>query len=368
MKKLSQINENHQFKICPVLLIVLVCIFSMINSVYAETSFDEIKELTKKKIPVYKKYNKLLESNIDSLKSCAPTGPGVPKEALKFTEAVVSYGKFLEKSDLKDYNKLTIHNPAYWNAFFTLAANDSTVLITREYFLMREGLLEQADIVLFFSFMASNRASEEESFFIQSIEKDIQTITESSNKYLEKGVENWDKGKYEKAHKLYFKALEIYPKNPLPLYELNLSKTMTNMENISKTRGEGLDESLLSLVREYAPFFRLAYQGKMTPDLRTATLTLYDKVLPSYGAFLKGENMLKNLEIFADGCVEMELYEYAIYAYRLLLFQDLSKDFDKAVISKINNCLDKLSVPESKEFLNSFLGFMSEYIRKMMNE
>ena len=368
MKKISQKIENHHFKLYTVLLVVLVCTFSMIKPVSADTSFDEIKELTKKNISVYKKYDEMLEHIIDDLKSCAPSGPGVPKEALKFTEAVVSYGKFLEKTDLKNYNELTIHNSAYWNAFFALITNDSTVLSTREFFLMREGLLEQADIVLLFAFMASNEASEAEVYFIRTVEEDIQNIKESSSKYVKKGVGYWDKGKQKKAHELYFKALEIYPKNPWPLYELNLSEIMNNAENIAELKGLDKSESLLSLVREYAPFYQVAYQGKMTPELRKASLALYEKVLPSREALYKGENILQNLELFADGCAKMELYEYSIYAYRLVLFHDPTKEFDEKIINKINNCLDKLNVPESKEFLKALLGFMSEYIKKMMNE
>ena len=362
MKNLSPLFSKHQFNISTALLLFLACTFSMIQPVLADTSFSEIKELTSKKISIYKKYDELLESITVSLKSCAPSGPGVPEEALKFTEAVVSYGKFLEKTDSEDFNKLTIHNPVYWNAYFALITNDSTVLITREYFLMREGLLEQAEIVLFFTILARNRMSEEESFFIMNIEEDIQKITESSNNYVEKGIKYWDKGKQKKAHNLYFKALEIYPKNPGPIYELNLTNMVKNMDKIASMK---VDLSLLKLVREYAPLYRAAYQGRMTPELRKASLALYEKVLPSYEALLKGENMLQNLEIFADGCVEMELYEYAIYAYRLLLFHDPSKDFDEKIINKINNCLDKLNASESKEFLKSLLGFMSEYIKKM---
>ncbi len=168
---------------------------------------------------------------------------------------------------------------------------------------MREGLLEQAEILLFFTYMARNRDSEAESFFIQTIEEDIYMIKESSNRYVEKGIELWDKGKQEEAHKLYFESLAIYPKNPFPLYELNLSNVVNNMDKIADLK---VDLSLLELVREYAPFYRLAYQGIMTPDFRKASLALYEKVLPSYEAFLKGENMMQNLEVFADGCVEMK--------------------------------------------------------------
>jgi tetratricopeptide (TPR) repeat protein len=365
MKKLSQLTGKALYKICIILLFLMGCTDIKTIPLSANTSFDKIKDLTKKEISVYKKYDDMLKQITNDLKACAPVGQNVPEGILKFTGAVVSYGEFLEKTDIKDYNTLTIHNPAYWNAFFALITNDATVLFTREFFLMREGLLDQAEVVLFFALMAKNNAYERDRLFIQTVEKDITSITASSNNYVKKGIEFWDKGKQEKAHELYYNSLAIYPKNPWPIYELNLSGIFNNMENIA---GMNVDDALLRLVREYAPFYGVAYQGRMTPALRSAAVALFEKVLPSYEALMKGENITQNLEIFADGCMEMKLYEYAIYSYRLLLFQDPSKGFDKKIINKINNCLDNLNVQESKEFLKSLLEFLPEYIKKLSKQ
>ena len=60
----------------------------------------------------------------------------------------------------------------------------------------------------------------------------------------------------------------------------------------------------------------------------------------------------------------MKLYEYSLYAYKLLLFHDVSKGFDSEIVEKVNDCLDKLNVSETKEFLKSLMDFMPEYIDK----
>jgi hypothetical protein len=89
----------------------------------------------------------LLCEIIKDLKNCAPVKQQVPDQTYQFIKSVASYGTFLDGTDLKDYNRLTIYNPDYWNAFFSLTANDATVLFTRLLFPMREGLLEQSEIV-----------------------------------------------------------------------------------------------------------------------------------------------------------------------------------------------------------------------------
>jgi len=144
---------------------------------------------------------------------------------------------------------------------------------------------------------------------------------------MEEGIRRWDQGDRKQAVELYHHALAIFPKNPWALRELGLDYIRYNFDPEELLNGQF--DSYYELIREIDPHYKLAYyQGSITEDLRTAGLALDNKVLPSFNKLWNGEDVLVNMRELAEGYFEMGEYEFALYAYKFILFQTYDGGFD----------------------------------------
>jgi tetratricopeptide (TPR) repeat protein len=305
-------------------------------------------DLTQKEIEFHDKYHGLFPLIIQDLKNCAPAADSSQIDT--YSQYVVSYGKYLETTDISDYNKVTIHNPLYWKACFALISRDATVLYTRLFFLMREGFLKRAEILLLFAYYNSNPDWERDSIIFDGVNSDLQYIYDKSSTLIEQGIEYFDSGQKQKAMEFYRQALTVYPKSPWALYEIALTKRLNDIANT-----EAVDP-YFTLIRAYDPFYMHAYQGKITPFLRKAAIALLESIQPSYQELWKGDMTLENLRSFAEGLKTLEEYEFAIYAYRLLLVQSFDGSFNRDIADEIIFCLKMLGHKDMKDFLYTLLS------------
>ena len=134
------------------------------------------------------------------------------------------------------------------------------------------------------------------------------------------GIRKWDQGQRSQALELYNAALEVFPKNPWALWELALDHLTYDFDSQELT--DGRFDARYRLIRRLDPHYESAfYQGQNTPEKRTAASALTEKVLPGFAGLYKGENVLVNMRSLADGYFEMREYEFAIYAYKYILFR-----------------------------------------------
>jgi len=319
-----------------------------------EASYD-IKEsaLVEKQISIYKKYNELIPSIIYDLNQCRPVQDDPGRGMWLFTQSVVDYGGDLETRGYDDTDKITVQNEKYWKAIFALSANDITALLTRLLLLMRDGELKRAEMIFLYCIYDRNTAWERDQRIMQTVWDDIIEIRDESEQFIESGIREWDKGNRHEAIDLYYKALSIYPKSPWALYEISydiLTYDLTAQEIL-----DGVNEPYYSLIRDLDPMYMYAYQGILTANVKKIFMALTDMVEPSYNKLWKGEDSIVNMKKLADGYFEMEEYEFALYAYKYLLFHTYDSGFDQTLISSIKMYLEALKMNTVVTFFDDFL-------------
>ena len=200
-----------------------------------------------------------------------------------------------------------------------------------------------------------NTAWERDARILREVTSDGCQIERESNQYVEQGIRLWDQGQRKRALELYHAALDVFPKNPWALWELALDHLTYDLD--PEELVDGRFDERYRLIRELDPHYELAYyQGRNTPEKRTAVLALTTKVLPSFAELCGGETVLVNMKILADGYYEMGEYEFALYAYKILLFRTYDDGFDQAVVGRIGLCLEGLGMEQVIPFLDQFLS------------
>jgi len=306
--------------------------------------------LIEKRISIYQKYDYLIRSSIDILKGATTQTEGL-EDSLQHT---IEYADDLETNSLEDIDRITVQNEKYWKAI--LVQSENQVLATRLFFLLREGLLKRAEMVLLFCYYYELKGYGLRPKILNGIASDIKAIKDESDRIVKEGIEEWDRGNRHKAIELYHKALTIYPKNPWALYEISLDYC-TRDQSDQLIWNEKV-ELYYSLICFLDPGFMAAYQGQLTPEVREVELALRNKVMPSYKKLWNGEEILQSMRQLADGYFEMQEYEFSLYAYKYLLFSTYQGGFNQELITKMSSCFVKLK-------MNQMIDFLSEYLSKI---
>jgi tetratricopeptide (TPR) repeat protein len=314
-----------------------------------------------KAISFYDRYNDAIPAIIHDLKQCAPISTPPEGDTFRSAQWVIDYGIDLESRGYADAEETTVQNPMYWKAVVALSANDITALLTRLLLLMREGELRRAKIVCLFCAYDQNLAWERDARILQEVASDGCQIERESNQYVEQGIRLWDQGQRKAALELYQAALDVFPKNPWALWELALDHLTYDFD--PEELVDGRFDERYRLIRQLDPHYELAYyQGRNTPEKRTAALALTNKVLPSFAKLCSGEDVLVNMRSLADGYYEMGEYEFAVYAYKFLLFRTYDDGFDQAVVGQMGLCLEGLGMEQVIPFLDQFLSEVDRMI------
>jgi hypothetical protein len=314
----------------------------------------KVTAFVEKSIRIYDKYDALIPAVIHDLKQCAPVRKQMPAEVSHSAQWVIDYGTDLQSRGYRDIDKATVQNELYWKAIVALSANDITALLTRLLLLMREGELRRATIVLLFCAYDQNQSWDRDGQIIQLVANDINQIEAESSGLIEQGIRQWDLGNRRKALELYYKALQVFPKSPWALWEIAYDHLTYDLD--PEELLDGRFETRYQLIRDLDPHYELAYyQGKNTPQKRAAVAALTQKVRPAYAGLYKGEDVLTNMKSLADGYFEMREYEFALYAYKYVLFRTYKEGFDQAIVGQIAACLQAMGMERVAPYLDQYL-------------
>ena len=80
-----------------------------------------------------------------------------------------------------------------------------------------------------------------------------------------------------------------------------------------------------------------------------------EKVGPSYQKLWRVEDVLGSMRALADGYREMGEHEYALYAYKYLLYHTFDQGFDPEIRGHISTCLAALGMGRVDAFLTELL-------------
>jgi tetratricopeptide (TPR) repeat protein len=338
----------------------VIALFATVSCTTIEKSSVEKSGLVEetlfieKPIRFYEKYNRSIPAIIHDLKQCAPVREPSDGAASHSAQWVTDFGIDLQSRGFEDMDKATVQNEMYWKAIVALSANDITALLTRLLLLMREGELRRAKILLLFCAHDQNQSWDRDSRILQEVVKDICEIETESNRYVEEGIQKWDQFQRSQALELYHAALDVFPKNPWALWEIAYDHLTYDLDPDEML--DGRFDARYHLIRQIDPHYEMAYfQGENTWEKRAAAQALAQKVLPSFSKLWKGEEVLVNMKALADGYFGMREYEFAIYAYKYVLFRTYNDGLDQATVRQIVTCLEALGMERVIPFLDQFL-------------
>jgi len=345
-----------QAAVCIIALIATVSCTTMVKVKGSVEKSGHVEEASfiEKPIRVYEKYNHSIPALIHDLKQCAPVREPADGAGSHSAQWVIDFGIGLQSSGFEDMDKVTVQNEMYWKAIVALSANDITALLIRLLLLMREGELRRAKIVLLFCAYDQNQSWDRDSRILQEVVKDICEIEAESNRYVEEGIQKWDQDQRSQALELYHAALKVFPKNPWALWEIALDHLTYDLDPDEML--DGRFDARYRLIRQIDPHYEMAYfQGENKPEKRTAAQALAQKVLPNFAKLWKGGGALVNMKALADGYFQMREYEFAIYAYKYVLFRTYNDEFDQAIVQQIAACLEAMGMKRVIPFLDQFM-------------
>ncbi len=206
----------------------------------------------------------------------------------------------------KDIPKITWENVNYWRAAMEKTPRDSSVLYANAYLDATFGEIAYSDICFLLGSINVDEA----------IKKELNSFKEIRDKLyirladeISEGIKLHDEGQYEKAIKIYDRAIAEYPGGALFYYERGLSYMIeSKSKNDPNLMVKALDS--YKICREKDPFFWKAYQGN-DPNIINKQKILLEKVIPFYSGEKRDTESYK---AFAEGCEEMELYPFAAHA------------------------------------------------------
>jgi tetratricopeptide (TPR) repeat protein len=270
---------------------------------------------------------------------------------------VIDYGKFIRDFNTNNIDSLTIRSDLYWKAYITMSPNNPNVYFSRIFLLCGQGLLKRAEYVLAFAMYHSDLKREDNRFVFDKVKNGIRKTTDLSDKYVEDGIKQFDMGNTENALALYNKALEIYPKNPWATYEIGLTEITANIKNsVASLLDSSSGQKKYALVREYDPFYQVAYQGKR--EIFKNMLPIMNKINPNLEIFYSGKATPMNFHEIAAGCEEMGQYEFAAYAYHHELLMKFKTKFDIDIAESIARCIRALGCSVAADY---FLQQVKEF-------
>ena len=141
---------------------------------------------------------------------------------------------------------------------------------------------------------------------------------------------------------MYNKALKVYPKNPIALYEMGMTRIAMNPKLILQMKKDVDNYTYYVQARTHDPFMKEAHQG--TNRITRKWLSIEKKIEPAMKALYSGTITCEALKSFAEGCIEIEQYEFAVYAYYQCMLNNYNQKtgFDLNLAEKISDCLVRL--------------------------
>lgn len=173
---------------------------------------------------------------------------------------------------------------------------------------------------------------------------------------LRRASKRGNAGNGEKALELYRSALGVYPKNPWALYQISVDRL--RFELTPQQVLDGANGPYYRLIRSLDPMFERVYQVAMSQQLPDVASSVVDTVWPSYVKLSKREDVANSMRLLADGYRETREHEFALYAYKFLLYAsaDSGGALDREIRGHISTCLTGISMEETDAYVAKFLN------------
>ncbi len=255
VRKLSL--ENTKFTDFP----VVICV-----NVNEATVTEEFPEIVSPMDIVKREYEKAdLKTKLDLNKNWAinEVVPIMAAYEVKVEEKFVGVrelGKLCETTDFtrsQDINKLTNHNNNYWRADVEMNRGNQLVPATKIFMHMTQGEFDYAyKYAEFIKMFASPKTNAND--YLEELLWRLDLFNNDLKKEINLGIEEHDKGNYEKAIEVYDRILKVYPGSAWARYEKYYSENARDLKKgkIKADDRSGWDKAKVEIYR-YNPLYSM---------------------------------------------------------------------------------------------------------------
>lgn len=257
---------------------------------------------------------------------------------------VKGLGTSIRQKDFKkpqDVYALTSRNNDYWRACLEMSAGNQLIPVTKIAMLVSQGEFDHAlkyvEIIRLFAEPKSAATA-----YLKELSRRLKEFNKALQLEINKGITEHDKGNYENAIAIYQNILSQYPNSAAAKYELYYSQNALDLKNKTVTTSDRqLWDISKASIYESNPLYPMDVRADSGKEIyllfrRQATQSL----------FKKDQENLKDVYVYADIAMDLEVYDFAAQLFWLSATFDKNQD---DAITKFLYCLEKLGVKNIKE-------------------
>lgn len=259
-------------------------------------------------------------------------------------EGVKNFGNLIATTNFnssQDVIKLTGNNPDYWRATMEMELENQLIPVTKIFMFISQGEFDYAqkyiEIVSMFS-KPETYAND----YLNEIKGRLKLFSEQLNAEINKGIEEHDKGEFEKAVAIYNGILDEYPNSSWANFENFYSQSELNKKTGNKALNSTENWNLKKgKVLDHNPFYSLPIGPQSAED----AYLLYRRNSLNQ-LFRDKDQQLKHVDLYADIAMDLKIYDFAAQLY---WFTSSYADKKNNSIYKYLYCLEKLGVSDLKQ-------------------
>ncbi len=270
---------------------------------------------------------------------------------------VKNVGTLVSKTDFskpQDSEALTSKKMDYWRATMEMNAGNQLIPATKIGMLVAQGEFDQASKYLEIINLFSDPKSVPTTY-LNELTWRLNLFTKELNVEIGIGIEQHDKGKYQKAITIYRSILESYPNSAGVLYELYYSQNALDIENKKIEAG-----SRTAWDKAKGEIYRC--NPVYTMDVRASNAKegyLLFRRQSISELFKEKDQRLKDIYKYADIAMDLGVYDFAAQLFWLSFTFDKEQ---KEAANKFLYCLDKLG---EKKLKDNFKGDFEKIFKKI---
>lgn len=273
---------------------------------------------------------------------------------------VKNFGALITKTDFnisQDITILTSGNSDFWRAGMEMELGNQLVPITKIFALVSQGEFDHALKYIEIVRMFSSPKTYANDYLIALTER-LKLFNEELNTEIQKGIEEHDKGEFEKAIGVYSEILKSYPNSAWTNYELFYSQNALDVKTgkVDLNNRESWDKSKITIYK-HNPLYNMDVRANSGKEgyLLFRRHSIND-------LFKSKEEKLNDVYKYADIAMDLGVYDFAAQLFWY------SFSYDKNTVDSLPKflyCLEKLNVKTLKE---NFKGNFKKEFEKIDEE
>lgn len=257
---------------------------------------------------------------------------------------VKNFGKLVATTNFNESQNvvnLTSKNPDFWRANLEMSVGNQLIPVTKIFTLVSQGEFDHAikymEIVQLFSSPKSIAND-----YLKELSQRLGSFNKQLNYEIGKGIEQHDKGNYEKAISVYKGILSNYPNSAWTNYELYYSQNALDLKNDKIKAGDRTDWDNAKInIFKCNPLYNMDVRAS---NGREGYLLFRRQEISQL--FKSQDEQIKDVYKYADIAMDLGVYDFAAQLFWY------STTFDKGnekALFRFLYCIEQLGVTNLKD-------------------